>query len=179
MDKNPTVRFILGSTSDRDAANVMLAVLNELKITVKISVASCHWHTDADNDNALEDFVFSVEEDIIACIGGMQFNLPGIVDTLNKVNGLAYKIVVAIATDKVAKHANEDFPFGVVVFTAGYNSLKPEVGCRNSALSIAKLLAYKYPQLRKELQSYFNNFRSDKPLLEEVKLSDDGFIPKL
>ncbi|MDO8592458.1 MAG: hypothetical protein Q7R92_01625 [bacterium] len=167
------VRLILGSDSDWQAANVIIGVLNAIGIPVRVSIASCHWHS----GDGLENFIRGLKEDFIAYIGGMQFAAPGIAETVNKVGWQSHKIILAVPTDKIAKHACEDMPEGTVIFMAGFNSIKLEHGLINSALGIAKLYAWKYPDFRKDLSLYFYNMRNRKLLVEEVELDGSGLIP--
>ncbi|MBI4778847.1 AIR carboxylase family protein [Candidatus Falkowbacteria bacterium] len=167
------VRILLGSRSDRATANIILDILKEIGIPYKVSVASCHWHTGA----GLEEFVREIDEDLLAIIGGLQFNLPSIVKTILKTDGQTYKLVLAIPTDKTAKRANEDFPAGTVVFTAGFNSINPKAGYVNSALGIAELVVLSYSDFIPKLQAYYEKLKKEKILEEKVSL-ENGLIPE-
>lgn len=166
------IRLILGSESDWKTANIILDVLHQLGIYAGVSIASCHWHT----GDGLEEFILGIKEELIVYVGGMQFAAPGIAETINKIHGMAHKIILVVPTDKVAMHANQDLPFGTVVFLSGFNSIDPEAGYKNCALAIAKLIAWKYPEYRPALQSYLDEKRETKPLVPEEKLID-GLIP--
>lgn len=172
MANNPAIRIILGSASDWEIANIVLKVLRDVRIPYKVSIVSCHWNT----GDGFVEFIRDLEEDLIAYLGGMQFAAPGIAETINKVSRQSYKIVLVVPTDKIARRACEDFPQGTVVFTAGYNSVIPEHGLKNSALGIAKLYAWRYPEFRPFLQAYFDNMRASKPLVKIVELFN-GLIP--
>lgn len=171
--KKPLVRILLGSMSDWKTANIVLETLKEIGIPYQVSIASCHWHT----DNGLEKFIKKIEEDVIAVIGGLQFNLPSIVETINKVNGMVYKIVLAIPTDKVAKKANDDFPAGTVVFRAGFNSIIPKAGYENSALAIAKLVAFRHSEFIPKLNKFYIQMAAKKGLIKNLEM-EDGLIPE-
>jgi len=173
MGNNLPVRLILGSESNWKAANVIIGILSKIGIPVKVSIASCHWHT----GDGFEEFIRGLDEDLIAYVGGMQFAAPGIAETINKVSGQSYKIVLAVPTDKIAQHACEDFPQGTTVFTAGFNSVVLEHGIKNSALAIAKLYAWRYPEFQPALHWFFKEMRAGKPLVKEVELVD-GLIPE-
>ena len=97
-------------------------------------------------------------------------------ETINKINARAFKIVLVVPTDKIALHANLDFPYGTAVFIAGYNSIVPKHGYMNSALGIAKLLAWKHPEFRSKVQEIFEQTREEKPLVKSTKIVD-GKIP--
>jgi len=173
MTDNPVVRIILGSVTDGEGASKITRILNEIGIPIKVSIASCHWQT----GDGFEKFIQELKEDLIAYVGGMQFAAPGIAETINKVSGQSYKIILAVPTDKIARHACEDFPQGTAVFTAGFNSVSPEHGLINSALGIAKLYAWRYPDFRTALQKYLDKMRAAKPLVKEVELVN-GLIPE-
>ncbi len=173
MTENRPVRLILGSDSDWKVANVILGILNEIGIPVRVSIASCHWYT----GDGFEEFIRELKEDLIVYVGGMQFAAPGIVETINKVSGQPYKIVLAVPTDKIAQHACEDFPKGTAVFTAGFNSVVLECGIKNSALGVAKLYAWRYPEFQPALHWFFKEMRTGKALVEEVELVA-GLIPE-
>lgn len=173
MADNPAVRIILGSITDWEKANKITRILNEVGIPIKVSIVSCHWQT----GDGFEKFIRELKEDLIAYVGGMQFAAPGIAETINKVSGHSYKIVLAVPTDKIAQHACENFPQGTAVFTAGFNSISPEDGLKNSALGIAKLYAWRYPDFRPALQKFIDNMRAEKPLVREVELVN-GLIPE-
>lgn len=175
MNKILSVRLILGSKSDIKHANVILSVLRCIGIPAKVSVASCHWHT----GDGFEEFIRELEEDLIAYIGGMQFAAPGIAETINKVSKQSYKIILAIALDKIAQRACEDFPLGTVVFTAGFNSIDLKTGLQNSALGIANLYAWRYPDFRQKLRDYYYALRVEKVLAGELQLDKKGLIPDL
>jgi len=166
-------RIILGSKSNWKVANLVLGTLKEFNIMAKVSIASCHWHT----GGGFEKFILGLEEDLIVYVGGMQFAAPGIAETINKINLSSHKLILAVPTDRIARHACEDFPLGTVVFIAGYNSIIPEHGYQNSALAVAKMLAWRYPELRPKVQAYFNQMRQEKPLIEEILLAN-GLIPE-
>jgi phosphoribosylcarboxyaminoimidazole (NCAIR) mutase len=171
MENYSRVMVLLGSISDRTTANIILSILREIDIPYRVVIASCHWHT----DNGLEERVREIEEEIIAIVGGMQFNLPSIVETINKVNSKVYKIVLAIPTDRIAKHANEDFPAGTVVFTGGFNSISPKAGYENSALAIAKLAAFRYPEFIPRLVEFYRKMAARKGMTKNMEL-ENGLI---
>ncbi len=168
-----SVRIILGSMSDWEKANIVLGVLKKIGVPYNVDVASCHWNT----GDGLEEFIREIKEELIVYIGGMQFAAPGIAETINKVSGQSYKIILAIPLDKVAKHACEDFPAGTAVFTAGFNSLDLKAGLINNALGIAKLYAWRYPDFRSPVQEYFDRLKTEKQLVADVELDEKGLIP--
>ncbi len=168
------VRIILGSKeSDRIPANMILEILREIGIPYKVGTASCHWHTGV----GLEDLIRGIEENLLALIGGLQFNIPSIAKTILKTSDQAYKLVLAVPTDKIAMRANQDFPAGTVIFMAGFNSISPKAGYINSALGIAELVAFRYPNYAPRLQAYYDNMAKEKKLANEFGLTN-GLIPE-
>ncbi len=173
---NPAVRVVLGSPTDWEKANIVLGVLRDIGIPYNVSIASCHWHTGEVPEKDFVNFIRELEEDLIAYVGGLQFAAPGITETINKNSSQAHKIVMVVPTDEIAYQANENFPLGTVVFMTGRNSKNSEHDLKNRALGIAKVFAWRYPDLRPDLQAYYDKMKENKPLVKEVELVN-GLIP--
>jgi phosphoribosylcarboxyaminoimidazole (NCAIR) mutase len=176
----PDIRFVLGSETDAKEANELLKVWNRLSIKTEVSIASCHWHA-GDEGDGFEKFIKGIAERIIVFIGGMSLAAPGIIETINKVNGCCEKIVFAVPTDQAARSAIEDVPKGTALLTSGLNTVSLNHSLFNSAVAVAKLAFMAMPKGRApeaafQLRVLLSEIRQSKPIVEKIKLAN-GLIP--
>jgi len=147
------VCILMGSWSDDAATEKLIAILDQLEVTYRSAVCSCHWN----DGEKFKKFVLSIKEWIIAVIGGCSLQAPAMVETNNKLNQMAYKIVVGIPLDMAAESAIEDVPRGVAIVTPGLNKQGVDHGIINGAIIIAKLVCFRRdPELIARLQRFMN-----------------------
>lgn len=166
------VRIIMGSMSDAERANELLAILKQLEIPYNVSIASCHR-----NEAELAKFVLSLKEQIIVFIGGMSLAAPGIIRSIYTANKVMTKIVFGIPLDVAARSAIEDLPAGTPVSTCGLNTAGFRHSLVNSALNIGHIVAVAGNELvSKQLSAWYGEQQKEKPLIESVELVH-GLIP--
>jgi phosphoribosylcarboxyaminoimidazole (NCAIR) mutase len=168
------VRLVLGSKTDAENANKILAIWKEIGLSYKVSSASCHRHGGGD----FAKFVLSIKEPFIAFIGGMSLAAPGLIEVVKKKALQARYIVFAIPTDKAARSAVEDLPAITAIITSGLNTVSLSHSLKNSAVAIAKLcfLVSEDESIIDGLFKLYKKEELDKPLEEEIELVD-GLIP--
>lgn len=168
------VRVLQGSASDGKFTNILLGLLGLLGVSYRVSTASCHR-----NDDKLRGFISGIEEDIIVFIGGMSLAAPGIIRA-NLITAIKPRtLVFAIPLDLAARSAIEDLPVGMPIITGGLNTVDVKHSIRNSALSLAQLVAAKNNNhdITRKLIEWFENNKTNKPLVENVELDKNGLIP--
>ena len=177
MEERQTVdvRLILGSPTDAPNGNLIIPIFQAAKIRYDVSFASCH--RDAGED--FNTFVNSIDEKIIAFLGGMELAAPGCIASMLRNSQDFNKIVFAIPTDKAARSAIENLPEGTAVITCGLNETSPKHSIKNSGLAIAQMaymLGHRM-EIRDGLIGYYEDLRAKKPLIYRVELEANGLIP--
>lgn len=170
--KSKPVRIIMGSQSDEEQTNKLLAVLKEINVPYCVSIASCHR-----NQNELKDFILWLESNIIVFIGGMSLAAPGIIRAILVAAERFAKIVFAIPLDAAARSAIEDLPAGTPVITCGLNTVSVSHSITNSALAIGHICAVLGKKASATgLGRRYAKQKKNKPIITDVKLVD-GLIP--
>jgi phosphoribosylcarboxyaminoimidazole (NCAIR) mutase len=172
-----TIRFILGSLeTDAKHANKVLEILNQLGVEYEVSAASYHGHAGA----GFEHFVdHEISEDIIVFIGGLELAGPGAIEAISKNAGLVERIVFGIPTDHIARNSIEGLPRGTAVITCGYNEVSLKHTLVNSALAIARLVAFSGDEkVTDKLKAWYLNAKREKPLIKCIALDSRGLLPE-
>lgn len=167
------VMVIEGSRTDDKLTNILLEVLEACNVTYGTDSASAHWNIDEYNE-----YLLSIEEDIIVFIGGMSLVAPGFISALYRNKLMFEKNVIGIPTDKAARSACEDLPVGTPLLTPGLNTTSVKHSIINGALATAKLvlLVTKSSDVRQGLTDWFGEMRKEKSI-EHIALNDKGLIP--
>jgi phosphoribosylcarboxyaminoimidazole (NCAIR) mutase len=165
---------ILGSPSDWKHGNVILEMFRDLAVTYVVSYASCHRNIGKE----FETFITGIQEKIILCVGGMEFALPGILESIDRNAKMFNQIVLAVPTDKAARSAIENLPVGTAIITCGLNEICLNHGLQNSALMAGKLAGMLgNDNAFKCLALWYEKAAKKKPLVPKVELDHKGLIP--
>lgn len=138
MFKPCDVIVIEGSRTDDKYTNLLLEIFHEVGVSYEVYVASCHWHM----GDLYESFLRGIDERIVVYIGGMEFAAPGVVSAFFRNLDQHAQLVFSVPTDKAARSATENLPLGTPLITSGLNEINVSHGIKNSALAIAKIVAY-------------------------------------
>jgi len=138
----PSVALILGSESDRPVAEGALKVLEELKVSYEVKVASAHR-----SPRKLEEYVASCGAEVFIAIAGLAAHLPGFIAsrTLKPVVGVP---VSAKLGGMDALLSMVQMPRGVPVACVGIDNAE------NAALLAAEILALKDERVAEGLREY-------------------------
>lgn len=173
MAKTKDVIVVEGSRTDDAKTNLVLEILHAVGVTYRVFAGSCHWHSAKD----FESFVDDIRERFIVFIGGMELAAPGIIAARNRNNKTLHKLVIGIPTDKAARSAIENLPFGTAVLTPGLNETSVKHSIQNGALSVAQLVGMNFkPKVLEKLNQWYAEMRDSKPL-EEIELNEKRLIP--
>lgn len=136
------VLVILGSSSDKPVYEKAKKVLDELKISVKVHVASAHR-----TPKKVEKIVLSTDADVIITIAGLSAALPGVVASLT------IKPVIGVPVE--AKLGGLDALLSIAQMPPGIPVACVGVGnADNAALLAAQIIALKDSSLAKKLSEY-------------------------
>ena len=126
--------------------------------------------------NPYNSFLRSIEEPIVVYVGGMEFAAPGVVSAYFRNLGLNAKLVFSVPTDIAARSATENLPFGTPLITSGLNEISVKHSVKNSALAIAKIVAYGgNKEVERGLDAWFAKNREGK-LMHELTTNAKGQI---
>lgn len=168
------IRFAMGSKSDWKMGNIFLAIMKKFGVAVYPSIASCHWSAGKE----YTDFISSIEEDLVAIMGGMSLAAPGIAESTIRNLERFNKIVFGIPLDESALSAIQDLPPGVSVLTCGFNKKDVQASVTNSALAVARLVGRDNPKVRQKIVEYYAVKRKEKGVVEKIELDENGLIPE-
>ncbi len=141
-----SVQIVLGSKSDMKVAEKAVAVLKELGIPYRLSVASAHR-----TPELVERLVNEADADVFIAIAGLSAALPGVI---------ASKTVKPVIGVPVSGTLNLDAILSVVQMPPGI----PVAGVgldrgENAAILAAQMLALKDPEIGKALEAYRQRLR--------------------
>ncbi len=170
------VRVMMGSESDAEQGNKVLAILRKNCVAHKVTIASCHRNIGGE----FEELAKRIEERVILMIGGMSFAAPGIMSSLLRNGGKLGHVIIAIPLDEAARSAIEDLPKGTVVLTCGLNQTSISHSIENATLAAVQLnaifrLLENEPRPMTAFAAYLDG--SSKKLIDEVELDSNGDIP--
>lgn len=171
------IHIILGSETDISNANKILRLWRRFGLDYVVSIASCHWHSGAGFDR----LVSTIQEKVIAFLGGMSLQAPAIIESMEKNQG-EFKLVIGIPTDEAALSAIMDLPKGTGILTTGLNRISLSHSLENAALTIAKNLALIYGDLeiQKKILDYHREKRDgEKRIQAYLELDENGLIPDI
>lgn len=164
---------VLGSETDAEKANIMLAVMKKLGLTYRVDILSCHRNIDE-----FGAFVDSINAKVVVYVGGMAFAAPGILEAcLVKTDRLGF-VPFAVPLDVAARSAIEDLPMGSAVITCGLNTISLRHSLTNSALAVARLVStYGNDVVRECLRQWYTDQAKEKRWQPNIELTVDGLIP--
>ncbi|NTW22439.1 hypothetical protein HGA34_02715 [Candidatus Falkowbacteria bacterium] len=170
------IRVMMGSESDAEQANKVLAILRKIGVTYKVTIASCHRNIGGE----FEELAKTIEERVILMIGGMSFAAPGIMSSLLRNGGKLGHVIIAVPLDEAARSAIEDLPKGTVVLTCGLNRSSVSHSIENATLAAVQLnaifrLIENKPQPMMNYAAYVDS--TAKKLIQEAVLDENGLIP--
>ena len=136
-----SVQIVLGSKSDMKVAEKAIAVLKELEIKFKLSIASAHR-----TPELVDKLVAAADAEVFIAIAGLSAALPGVI---------AARTIKPVIGVPVSGTLNLDAILSVVQMPPGV----PVAGVgldrgENAALLAAAILALKDTRIRKALSNY-------------------------
>lgn len=136
-----SVQIVLGSKSDMKVAEKAIAVLKELEIKFKLSIASAHR-----TPELVDKLVAEADAEVFIAIAGLSAALPGVI---------AARTIKPVIGVPVSGTLNLDAILSVVQMPPGV----PVAGVgldrgENAALLAAAILALKDTRIRKALSNY-------------------------
>ena len=142
------VTVLVGSKSDLEVAEKVRARLTEFHIPCEVHVASAHR-----NPEKVDRLVRDPEVDVFVAMAGLSAALPGVVAarTLKPVVGVPLNR--GLGLDSLLSVVQ--MPPGIPVAAVGLDAAE------NAALLATAILALKYPELERALESYRAKWREE------------------
>ena len=141
------VLIIIGSKSDMEYAEKCQAQLKTLQIESVIEVSSAHRHPER-----TADLTAGAEEqgyEVIIAMAGLAAALPGVAASHSRLPVIGVPIPAALGgIDALLSIAQ--MPPGIPVAAVGVGS----PGAKNAAVLAARILALKYPDIKKALDNF-------------------------
>jgi len=141
----PKVLIMLGSKSDSQYADECQTVLKNFGVQADIEISSAH--RQPDRTDALAKAAADSGYEVIVCMAGMAAALPGVVAARSHLPVIGVPLPASLnGFDSLLSIAQ--MPSGVPVAAMGIGS----AGAKNAAHLAARILALKYPEIRRELE---------------------------
>jgi 5-(carboxyamino)imidazole ribonucleotide mutase len=137
----PGVLILLGSASDKEVCDRAVAVLRELGVAVKATVASTHRTPDR-----VVELVRGSDADVFIGIAGVAAALPGSIAALTTKPVIGVPVSGKVNLDSILSIVQ--MPPGIPVATVGLDRGD------NAAILAAQMIALKDPALAKRLEQY-------------------------
>ncbi len=153
----PKILLIIGSASDVSKLKDCFEFLEKAKIEFEVSILSAHRVPDE-----LALFVKSAEKkgfEAIIAAAGLAAHLPGVCASYTNLPVIGLPLTSGVSGGMDALLSIVQMPPGVVVATVGINNSK------NAAILACKILAVKYPHLRRLLKKF--SAENSKSILEK------------
>jgi 5-(carboxyamino)imidazole ribonucleotide mutase len=138
------VLIIIGSKSDEQYADLCRQLLDELCIENHLEISSAHRQPDRTDELAKTAEASGYE--VIICMAGMAAALPGVVAGRTNLPVIGVPLPASL-NGLDALLAIAQMPSGVPVATMGIG----KAGAKNAAIFAARILADKYPEVKKKL----------------------------
>lgn len=148
MPDKPLVGIVMGSTSDRDVINECMRTLKEMGIDFEITVASAHRSPDKTRGYALSASNRGIE--VIIAGAGWAAHLAGMLASHTRLPVIGIPIDSSPLKGIDSLLSTVQMPPGVPVATMAIG----KGGAKNAALFAAQILALKYPDIAKKLETY-------------------------
>jgi len=141
-----SVQIVLGSKSDMKVAEKAVAVLKELGIPYRLSVASAHRTPDL-----VEKLVHEADAEVFIAIAGLSAALPGVIASRTMKPVIGVPVSGALNLDAILSVVQ--MPPGIPVAGVGLDRGE------NAAILAAQMLALKDPKVGKALVAYRQKLR--------------------
>jgi phosphoribosylaminoimidazole carboxylase PurE protein len=154
MQKKPAVGIVMGSTSDKAVMEECAKTLEELGINFEITVSSAHRTPDKTRDYAMSAADRGIE--LIIAGAGWAAHLAGVLASHTTLPVIGVPIDSSPLKGMDALLSTAQMPPGVPVATMAIGA----GGARNAAVFAAQILALKYPDIAKRLETFRERLRA-------------------
>lgn len=141
-----SVQIVLGSKSDMSVAEKAVAVLKELGIPYRLSVASAHR-----TPELVEKLVGEADAEVFIAIAGLSAALPGVIASRTNKPVIGVPVSGALNLDAILSVVQ--MPPGIPVAGVGLDRGE------NAAILAAQMLALKDPKIGEALATYRQRLR--------------------
>ncbi len=148
MRDRPLVGIVMGSVSDRDVMDECAKTLKEMEIRFEITVSSAHRSPDKTRDYAINAPDRGIE--VIIAGAGWAAHLAGILASYTRLPVIGVPIDSSPLSGMDSLLSTVQMPPGVPVATMAIG----RGGARNAAVFAAQILALKYDDIAKRLETY-------------------------
>ena len=153
MQDKPLVGIVMGSTSDRDVMEECVKTLKEMDIHFEITVSSAHRSPDETRDYAISASGRGIE--VIIAGAGWAAHLAGILASHTTLPVIGVPIDSSSLKGIDSLLSTVQMPPGVPVATMAIG----RGGARNAAIFAAQILALKYADIARRLETYKEGLR--------------------
>ncbi len=161
MRDRPLVGVVMGSVSDRDVMDECIKTLKEMEISFEITVSSAHRSPDKTRDYAINALDRGIE--VIIAGAGWAAHLAGILASYTRLPVIGVPIDSSPLSGMDSLLSTVQMPPGVPVATMAIGS----GGARNAAVFAAQILALKYDDIAKRLETFKEGLMRVKGLGED------------
>ena len=148
MRDRPLVGIVMGSVSDRDVMDECTKTLKEMEISFEITVSSAHRSPDKTRDYAINAPDRGIE--VIIAGAGWAAHLAGVLASYTRLPVIGVPIDSSPLSGMDSLLSTVQMPPGVPVATMAIG----RGGARNAAVFAAQILALKYDDIAKRLETY-------------------------
>ena len=148
MRDRPLVGIVMGSVSDRDVMDECTKTLKEMQISFEITVSSAHRSPDKTRDYAINAPDRGIE--VIIAGAGWAAHLAGVLASYTRLPVIGVPIDSSPLSGMDSLLSTVQMPPGVPVATMAIG----RGGARNAAVFAAQILALKYDDIAKRLETY-------------------------
>ncbi|HUT70591.1 MAG TPA: 5-(carboxyamino)imidazole ribonucleotide mutase [Desulfatiglandales bacterium] len=154
MQEKPVVGIVMGSVSDKAVMDECAKTLEELGINFEITVSSAHRTPDKTRDYAMSAADRGIE--VIIAGAGWAAHLAGVLASHTTLPVIGVPIDSSPLKGIDALLSTAQMPPGIPVATMAIGG----GGARNAAVFAAQILALKYPDIAKRLETYREGLRA-------------------
>lgn len=154
MQEKPVVGIVMGSVSDKAVMEECARTLEELEINFEITVSSAHRTPDKTRDYAMSAAERGIE--VIIAGAGWAAHLAGVLASHTTLPVIGVPIDSSPLKGIDALLSTAQMPPGIPVATMAIGG----GGARNAAVFAAQILALKYPDIAKRLETYRERLRA-------------------
>jgi 5-(carboxyamino)imidazole ribonucleotide mutase len=144
----PLVGVVIGSSSDREALQPALDILDKFGIDYEINVISAHRTPEKARSYGLEAREKGIE--VIIAAAGMAAHLPGVLASWTTLPIIGVPLPGSELKGIDALYSIVQMPAGIPVATVAIGS----AGVKNSACLAAEILGIKYSKIREAYDNY-------------------------
>ena len=153
MQDKPLVGIVMGSISDRDVMEECIKTLKEMDISFEITVSSAHRSPDKTRDYATSATARGIE--VLIAGAGWAAHLAGVLASYTTLPVIGVPIDSSSLKGIDSLLSTVQMPPGVPVATMAIG----RGGARNAAIFAAQILALKYADIARRLETYKEGLR--------------------